>query len=86
MTRVDTLLVDDVEVGEKKKAAIGLIDRAWSSADDAGIEPEIMSHAALFAALATLVSIYGETAVAELATNLPGKVRGGQYTLDRTLQ
>ena len=45
-----------------------------------------MAHAAIFAALATLVTNYGEEAIAELVAALPRRIRAGEYSLDRTVQ
>ena len=56
---------------EDRQIALEHLAEAWNSAENEGIEPESMAHAALFAALATLVSDYGEEAVAELVAALP---------------
>ena len=43
---------------------------AWVDAEDAGIGAEDVAHAAVFAALATLVNLYGEEEVARIFKDL----------------
>ena len=76
----------DREITEKKQAAVSLLDEAWDVADSSGIDPEIMSQAALFSALATLVTIYGEMPVAQLIEKIPDRIRCGDYTLHQIMQ
>ena len=45
-----------------------------------------VAHAALFAALTTLVECFGEESVAHMVSELPDKIMAGNYTLLRTLQ
>ena len=71
---------------EARELALEHLADAWHGAEDEGIEPEAMAHAAIFAALATLVTDYGEEAVAELVAALPARIQAGEYSLDRTLQ
>ena len=47
---------------------------------------DAVAHAALFAALTTLVECFGEESVARLVAELPEKISSGGYTLLRTLQ
>lgn len=69
--------------GEK---ALRYILEAWENAVFDGLEPDQLANAALFAALTDLVSGYGEEAVAGLTEGLADRVRGGEFTLDKTLQ
>lgn len=62
-------------------AALGIVLAAWEDGTDAGIPTQVMAYAALFAALSDLVGAYGEDAVAELATSLAGRIRGGEFTM-----
>lgn len=66
-----------------KEAALSYILDAWEEALLDGIEPEMLANAALFAALADLISIYGEEAVAKMAGNLARRVNHGEFTLKR---
>jgi hypothetical protein len=73
---------DDVQ----KKAALRYILDAWEEALHDGIEPEMLANAALFAALADLIEVYGENAVAKMTTGLPRRIHHGEFTLKRTRQ
>ena len=75
-----------VAIAEKKRVALSFLSEAWDEATAAGVDSEILAHAALFAALADLISTYGEDAVAGLATRLPERIRAGDFTLDRNVQ
>ena len=59
---------------------------AWIDAEDAGIGAEEVAHAAIYAALATLVNLHGEEEVARLFRSLPGRIASGAFNLDRSLQ
>lgn len=80
-----TLPLDELE-GDERKIALEYLAEAWLSAETDGLEGESIAHAALFAALATLVRTFGEEATAEMVARLPERIRAGEYTLDRTLQ
>ncbi len=69
-----------------RQIALEHLARAWRRAEDEGIEPEAIAHAAIFAALATLVAEYDEDAVAELVASLPKRIYAGEYSLDKTMQ
>lgn len=75
----------DPEHKDRQLALEHLAD-AWHSAEDEGIEAEAIAHAAIFAALATLVADYGEEAVAELVAKLPERIQAGEYSLTRSVQ
>lgn len=77
---------ESVEIAEQKRAALAYLTEAWDEAVAEGIEPDIMAHAALFAALSDLIDTYGEEAVADLAVSLPDRIRRGEFTLMRTIQ
>ena len=77
---------EDAQIDEQKRAAYEYLIEAWDEALAEGIEPDILANTALFAAFTELVSIYGETAVAELASRLPTRIQSGDYTRDRSLQ
>jgi len=71
---------------EERELALEYIADAWNSAEADGIETQALSHAALFAALATMVRAHGEEATAELIAKLPKRISNGEYTLDRSIQ
>src|SRR3954469_22080428 len=74
--------VDDTQgIAAQKRVALNYLSEAWSEAEAEGVAPEIIAHAALFAAFADLVATYGEQAVAELARSLPGRIEGLEFTL-----
>lgn len=77
---------ESVEIAEQKRAALAYLTEAWDEAVAEGIEPDILAHAALFAALSDLIDTYGEEAVADLTVSLPDRVRRGEFTLLRTIQ
>jgi predicted YcjX-like family ATPase len=71
---------------EERQLALQYLAEAWRNADVEGVEKEALAHAALFAAIATLVEQYGEEPIAKLLEKLPGQVELGEYTVDRTIQ
>ena len=70
----------------QKQAALRYILDAWEEALHDGIEPEMLANAALFAALADLIGVYGEDAVAKMTTGLTRRIHHGEFTLKRTSQ
>jgi hypothetical protein len=70
----------------QKQAALRYILDAWEEALHDGIEPEMLANAALFAALADLIDVYGEDAVAKMASGLSRRIHHGEFTLRRTPQ
>lgn len=54
----------------QKQEALRYILDAWEEALHDGIEPEMLANAALFAALADLIDVYGEDAVAKITSGL----------------
>jgi hypothetical protein len=70
----------------RKQAALRYILDAWDEALHDGIEPEMLANAALFAALADLIGVYGEDAVAKMTNGLSRRIHHGEFTLRRTSQ
>ena len=70
----------------QKQAALRYILDAWEEALHDGIEPEMLANAALFAALADLIGVYGEDAVAKMTNGLSRRIHHGEFTLKRTPQ
>ena len=71
---------------EERQIALEYLADAWNAADTDGIDTEALAHAALFAAIATLVREYGEEPVSQLIGNIPDRISNGEYSLDRVLQ
>jgi hypothetical protein len=70
----------------QRQQALRYILDAWEEALHDGIEPEMLANAALFAALADLIDVYGEDAVAKMTTGLSRRINHGEFTLKRTAQ
>jgi hypothetical protein len=70
----------------RRQAALRYILDAWEEALHDGIEPEMLANAALFAALADLIGVYGEDAVAKMTNGLSRRIHHGEFTLRRTSQ
>ena len=71
---------------EQKQAALSYLNDAWAEARLDGVDDDCMAMACLFAAMAQLVTTYGEDAAAKYAEGLPRRVRNGDFTLDRPRQ
>jgi rhamnogalacturonyl hydrolase YesR len=69
------------DLGCQKQEAFERLSEAWHEAIGDGIEPDVMAHVALFAALSDLVDTYGEPAVAEFADRLASRIQGGEFTI-----
>ena len=70
----------------RSQEALRYILDAWEEALHDGIEPEMLANAAMFAALADLIGVYGEDAVAKMTTGLSRRIHHGEFTLKRTSQ
>ncbi len=84
-TTVDAQTISSTQTKERQ-IALEYIAEAWNSAEADGVDGEALSHAALFAALATLVRLFGEAATARLIADLPKRIESGEYSLDRSIQ
>lgn len=84
MLRTAKETLHDTPSDAQKQAALRYILDAWEEALHDGIEPEMLANAALFAALADLVEVYGESAVAKMTSGLSRRVYHGEFTLRRT--
>lgn len=71
---------------EERQIALEYLADAWNSANSDGVDQDALAHAALFAAIATLVRNYGEETVSGLIREIPARIDSGEYTLDRVLQ
>jgi hypothetical protein len=81
MTIQTTQAVDAAPDREQKRAALGYLHEAWAEARLDGIDGDCLAQACLFAALAELVSTYGEDAAAHFAEGLGKRIRNGEFSL-----
>ena len=73
---------DPLPLREQKQAALSYLNEAWAEARLDGIEDDCMTQACLFAALAELVTTYGEEATAKYAENLSSRIRNGEFSVE----
>jgi hypothetical protein len=67
---------------EQKRVALGYLQEAWAEARLDGIDDDCLAQACLFAALAELVSTYGEEAAANFTEGLGERIRNGEFTIE----
>jgi hypothetical protein len=77
---------DPIADQEQKRVALGYLQEAWAEARLDGIDGDCLAQASLFMTLAELVCTYGEDAAAEYASGLAGRIRNGEFSLDRPRQ
>jgi hypothetical protein len=66
---------------DQKRIAVGYVQEAWAEATLEGVDPDCLAQACLFAALAELVTTYGEEAAANYAEGLVTRIRNGEFSL-----
>jgi hypothetical protein len=66
---------------EQKRAAVGYLQEAWTEALLDGIDGDCLAQTCLFAALAELVTTYGEEATGRFAEGLAARVRNGEFSI-----
>lgn len=71
----------DLSDDEQKTLALDLLLTAWDEALRRGVTPEMLASTALFAALADMIDIHGEDAVARFTTELPQRILAGEFSL-----
>jgi hypothetical protein len=71
---------------EQKRIALGYLQEAWAEARLDGIDGDCLAQACLFAALAELVTTYGEDAAATFADGLSKRIRNGEFSLEQARQ
>lgn len=69
----------------QKREAYQRLSAVWQDALGAGIEPDVLAHVALFAALGDLVATYGEAAVADFAERLSSRIAAGEFSIPLSL-
>jgi hypothetical protein len=77
---------DPVPDHEQKRVALGYLQEAWAEARLDGVDGDCLAQSCLFSAFAELVTTYGEEATAEYAEGLAGRIRNGEFSLDRARQ
>jgi hypothetical protein len=75
---LDPTLAEDVK--DARHVAYSYVEDAFAEARQDGLDSDSLAHAALFAAMRTLVETYGEEATAVFAEALPEKIRHGNFT------
>jgi hypothetical protein len=71
---------------EQKRMALGYLWEAWAEARLDGVDEDCLAQACLFAALAGLVTTYGEDAAARYAEGLAARIQAGEFTLEMSRQ
>ena len=79
---LDPTLAEDVK--DARRVAYCYVEDAFIEARQDGLDSDSLAHAALFAAMRTLVETYGEEATATFAERLAERVRHGEFTVDRS--
>ncbi len=86
MNTVSEHIVEEHDFAAQRRAALSYVTDAFEEARMDGIEPDFYIQAALFAAMKTMVSIYGEEAVAVFAEALPNRIRCHEFSVHMTRQ
>jgi hypothetical protein len=71
---------------EQKNVALSYLHEAWAEARLDGVDDDCMAQACLFAALAELVSTYGEAAASAYAEKLSARISNGEFSVDLSRQ
>lgn len=77
---------DEKRIKKDKQAALRYLLDAWEEAVYDGVDPDVLSSAAIFTALSDMIATYGEDAVADMTDGLSKRIHNGEFTLDRILQ
>jgi hypothetical protein len=81
-----SLAHDPLPDHEQKQAALSYLNEAWAEARHDGVDGDCLAQASLFAALAELVTTYGEDAVAKFVEGLPARVRNAEFSISLAKQ
>lgn len=65
---------------DQKRLGLQMILEAWENARRAGVGAEMLSSAAVFAALTEMVELYGEEPVAALVEGWAERIRAGEFS------
>jgi len=72
------------EAEDQRHAAMGYVSEAFAEARLDGLDVDCIAQAAIFASFVEMVATYGEEATATFAQRLAERVRGGEFTVDRS--
>lgn len=88
MSNTDQMNAARVPIAEQdqKKVALTYLHEAWAEALLDGVEDDCMAQACLFAALAEMVSTYGEDAAARFVEGLSNRIHNGEFSVDLSRQ
>ena len=65
---------------EQKRMGLQMSLEAWENARRLGVGAEMLSSAAVFAAITEMVELYGEEPVATLVEGWPERIRAGEFS------
>jgi hypothetical protein len=71
---------------EQKRVALGYLREAWAEARLDGVDGDCLAQTCLFAALAELVTTYGEDAAATFTDGLSSRIRNGEFSVEHPRQ
>lgn len=86
MSRQLSEITDEKKIKKDKQAALRYLLDAWEEAVYDGVDPDVLSSAAIFTALSDMVATYGEEAVSDMTDGLSQRIKNGEFTIDRILQ
>lgn len=72
------------EADDQRHAAMSYVSEAFAEARLDGLDVDCIAQAAIFASFVEMVATYGEEATAVFADRLAERVRGGEFTVDRS--
>jgi len=79
-------IIDEKKIKKDKQTALRYLLDAWEEAVYDGVDPDVLSSAAIFTALSDMVATYGEEAVSSMTDGLSQRIKNGEFTVDRILQ
>ncbi len=79
-------ITDEKKIKKDKQTALRYLLDAWEEAVYDGVDPDVLSSAAIFTALSDMVATYGEEAVGDMTDGLSQRIKNGEFTIDRILQ
>ena len=88
MSNTDQTNAERMPIAEQdqKRVALTYLHEAWAEALLDGVEDDCMAQACLFAALAEMVSTYGEDAAARYVEGLSNRIHNGEFSVDLSRQ
>jgi hypothetical protein len=69
---------------QQKKIALDLFLDAWDKACEIGISADVLAEVLIYLALTDLVVDRGEDWTADVISELPDRIRNGEFTLDQS--